>query len=398
MKIANHTHCSPSDNFLIVAPTYKIMQQSTLPEYLKVMHGFGTYSKADAVFKIDGGGNVYCRTGTDPDSIVGITNIRHIWADEAGLLSLYFWENIQARAAFKEAPITLTSSPYTMNWIYKQIVRPRMKDSAARQDVELIQAASWENPFMPTSVIDNARANMDPRRFNALFGGEWERMSGLVFDCFDEIENICEPFVLPTGTRVVAGVDWGYTHPYVVVVRAITPSGNHYQIGEFYQTELTIDKKVDVARRMKAAFNIDTFYCDPARPDDIASFNVAKLGAVGAENDIRTGIDIHYELIKTRRYKIFKGSSPHTEDEQELYHYPRPEDRGADKDDVEEMPVDKDNHALDANRYVSISTHRNDGQRRKPFQMESISKEEDVYKRLERLKRRPRQQKEENWS
>lgn len=397
MKIANHLYTDPSDNFLIVAPTYKIMQQSTLPEYLKIMGGFGDYSKADAVFRIHGGGTVYCRTGTDPDSIVGITNIRHVWADEAGLLTLYFWENIQARAAFREAPITITTSPYTLNWLYREIIRPKMKDVTARPDVSLFQAASWENPFMPKSVIDSARISMDPRRFNALFGGQWERMSGLVYDCFDEIENTCEAFPLPHGTRVVAGVDWGYTHPFVIVVRAITPNGSHFQIGEFYQTELTIDRKVDAALRLKSVFGIETFYCDPAQPADIASFNQAKLSAIGANNDIRPGIDRHYELIKTRRYKIFRGTSLHTEDETELYHYPRPEDRGADRDDTEDLPVDKDNHAMDANRYISLATYKQDTLR-KPYVPAETPKNEDQFKRLERLKRTPRSRREEVWS
>ena len=393
-----HTYTDPTDNFLIVAPTYKILQQSTLPEFLKIMKDCGEYRKADSLFEINGGGKCYLRTGTDPDSIVGITNIRHVWGDEAGLFTLYFWENLQARAAFKSAPITLTTSPYTMNWLYKEIIRPKMKDGAARQDVELIQASSWENPYMPSQVIETARANMDPRRFNALFGGQWERMSGLVYDCFDDEENVCDQIVLPTGTTVVAGVDWGYTHPFVIVVRAITPSGQHYQIGEFYKTELTIDKKVEAAKRLKLVFNIERFYCDPACPDDIASFNAAKLNAVGAENAIRTGIDRHYELIKTRRYKIFRGTSPHTEDELELYHYPRPEDRGADKDDTEEMPVDKDNHCLDACRYVTAATYKSHMRHAPLVPDVNQSKSEDIYKRIEQHKRRPRTARQENWS
>lgn len=398
MQIAMHTHTDPSDAFLIVAPTYKILQQSTLPEFLRIMRGFGEHKKADAVFEMHGGGKCYLRTGTDPDSIVGITNIRHVWGDEAGLFTLYFWENLQARAAFKSAPITLTTSPYTMNWLYKQIIRPKMKSVDARPDVELIQAASWENPYMATQVIETARSTMDPRRFNALFGGQWERMSGLVYDCFDDEENLCEVMALPSGTRIVAGVDWGYTHPFVIVVRAITPTGNHYQIGEFYKTELTPTAKVEAAKRMKLAFNIETFYCDPAQPADIANFNVAKLNAVGAMNDITTGIGRHYELIKTRRYKIFKGTSPHTEDELELYHYPRPEDRGADKDDTEEMPVDKDNHALDANRYVTLHTYKSTARLVPAVPRADQGKVEDIYKRIEQHRRRPRTSREENWS
>jgi len=398
MKIAAHTHTDPLDNFLIVAPTYKILQQSTLPEFFRIMRGYGDYSKSESVFKVHGGGTIYCRTGTDPDSIVGITNIRHVWADEAGLLSTYFWENLQARAAFKSAPITLTTSPYTLNWIYREMIRPKMKDATARPDVELIQAASEENPYMSRHVIETARANMDPRRFNALFGGKWERMSGLVYDCFDEVENTCEPFELPKGTKYVAGVDWGYTHPFVILVRAITPSGQHYQVAEVYEVGLTIDKKIDVAKRLSQVFDIDTFYCDPARPDEIAAFCSARLTAVAANNDIRMGIDRQYELIKSRKFKIFRGTSANTLDEIEGYHYPNPEDRGPDKSDKETLPVDKANHAMDCLRYITMATHRLQDLRKPTIaDTKSIEQENDIYRRIEMHKRRPKTSRFENW-
>jgi hypothetical protein len=37
MKIQMHTHTSSDDNFLVVAPTYKILQQSTLPPLLRYL-------------------------------------------------------------------------------------------------------------------------------------------------------------------------------------------------------------------------------------------------------------------------------------------------------------------------------------------------------------------------
>jgi hypothetical protein len=73
---------------------------------------------------MNGGGTCYFRTATEPDSIVGITNVQAIWGDEAGKYSLYFWENMQARASFKNCPIMLTTTPYTSNWIFKELVRP----------------------------------------------------------------------------------------------------------------------------------------------------------------------------------------------------------------------------------------------------------------------------------
>ena len=386
MKMEMHSHVDPSDNFLIVAPTYKILQQSTLPPFLRIMEGYGDYSKSDSVFKMHGGGTCYMRTGTDPDSIVGITNIRFVWGDEAGLYSLYFWQNLQARAAFKKASILLTTSPYSLNWVFKELIRPKMKDRSARPDCEMIQARSDENPYFPREIYERNRATMDPRRFNMMFGGTWERMEGLVYDCFDDVENICDPIPFPDGTRFVAGVDWGWSNPYAIAVRAITPSGQHFQVSEFYKTQLTLDQKIQVARQLKAVWNIEVFYCDPASPDDIESFNRAGLRAVGANNAIRLGIDRHYELIKTRRYKIFRNVNPHTEDEYASYHYPSPADIDADKDMKDPEPVKQMEHLMDANRYVTTMTYLG-AKRHQARVPDEVPQQESHAQRIERLKR-----------
>lgn len=393
MKMANHTYVNPDDNFLIVAPTYKILQQSTLPAYLNMMRGWGEYNKADAIFKVNGGGTVYCRTGTDPDSIVGITNVRSVWGDEAGLFSLYFWENIQARAAFRRASITLTTSPYTLNWIFKEIIRPKLKDQNARPDVELIQAASWENPLMPTDVIDRARQTMDPRRFNALFGGKWERMSGLVYDCFDEDENQCGPVTFGQGSRIVGGIDWGYTEPFVFKIRGITAEQYHFGIEEFYRTGLTIVDIESVVVRLCGIYNVEVIYCGPDQPASIEHLNRAlhKAGlrarCMPADNDVRTGIDRHYELLKARRLKYVRGKNPYTMDELDTYHYPEPKDSKPDQDIKDELPVQQNDHALDADRYISIMTWRGAKLHKPVVVEERQEKDEDQFKRIERLKR-----------
>ncbi len=393
MKMACHTHTDPTDNFLIVAPTYKILQQATLPSFLSMMRDCGEYSKTDAVFRVNGGGTVYCRTGTDPDSIIGITNVRHVWGDEAGLYTLYFWENLRARAAFKEAPITLTTSPYTLNWLYREIIRPKIKDPKARPDCELVQAASWENPFMPMSVINEARESMDPRRFNALFGGQWERMSGLVYDCFDEDENQCDQVNLPTGSRIVAGIDWGYTEPFVMKIRGITPEGFHFGLDEFYRSGLTIMDIENTVLKLCGIYGIEVIYCGPDQPASIEHLNRAlhKAGlrarCLPADNDVRMGIDRHYELIKARRLKYVKGKNPYTLDEIDTYHYPEPKDLKPDQNIRDQTPVQQNDHALDAERYISIMTHTGFRVHKPVVPTENRERKEDQFQRIERLKR-----------
>lgn len=360
MKFKNHTYTNKDDHFIITSPNYKTLMQSTILPYLKIMDGFGRYNKVEQMFEIHNGGRVFFRTETDPDSIVGITNVRHIWGDEAGKYRLYFWENMQARADFLGCGIDLTTSPYSRNWVYKDLIKPTIQNK--RDDVELIQAASWDNPyhFLNDPVKRKEKmATMDRRRFDMLYGGEWGQMSGLVYDCWHEEENQCDAFQLPVGTKYYGGIDWGYNpDPFCLKIRAITPEGRHYGVSEFYKTKMEFQDIVNICREKKSIFNVQSFYCDPSQPGYIASLQSNGIPCLPADNDIAKGIAVHYELLKTRKMKYFKGLNPYTLDEIELYHYPDTEDLGPDENAKVTKPVDQNNHAMDTDRYISIMTVR----------------------------------------
>jgi len=354
-KIAMHRFTQRDDAFIVAAPNYKIMSQATLPAFLKIMDGFGEYKEQKAEFHMYNGGICYMRTGTDPDSVVGITNVRHIWGDEAGKYSLYFHENLQARASFKEAPICYTTSPYTLNWVYKDYIRLRMKDPNSLEELELIQARSNENPYFPQKEYERKKASMDPRRFNMIYGGQFSKMEGLVYDNFNEELHICDPIIFGNDTRFIAGVDWGYTAPACIAVLALTPNDGVYLVTEFYKSGQTIGNLVDAAKRLEAIYGIERFYCDPASPANIAEFSKAGMTALPADNDIRPGVDALYELIQTDKFKVFRGKAPHFIDEISLYHYATDEDIPENKDVKERGPVKQDDHAMDAVRYPVLA-------------------------------------------
>ena len=360
MKILMHKHTDPRDNFLITAPTYKIMQQATLPEFLRVMKDCGEYSKSDSVFRMHNGGTCWMRTATDPDSVVGITDIRGVWGDEAGLYSLYFHENIQARASIKEAPIIYTTSPYSLNWIYSDYIRPKIKGKCPI-DAEIIQAKSNENPYFPAHEFERKRISMDPRRFNMIYGGEFHKIEGLVYDCFDQDIHCVSWKELDHKTVYVAGVDWGFTNPSVICVLGVTPNDGVFLVHEFYKTGQTINDLVEVAKKLKNVFNIERFYCDPSSPHNISEFNKHKLTAIGADNDIRPGIDAFYELIRNGKFHVFENKCPHFLDEVSIYHYPAPNDIGSDKDVKEQMPVKQHDHSMDALRYPIYALSKTKG-------------------------------------
>ena len=393
MKHKLHTHTDKDDNFLITSPTYKILQQSTLPAFLKFMEGYGKYDKKFDIFKMNHGSTVYCRTETDPDSIVGITNIKHVWGDEAGKYGKYFWENMQARADFCGCGIDLTTSPYSLNWVYKELIKPKM--NGKRDDLDYITAASWENPYHslhdPEVRLAKERT-MDARRFRMIYGGVFEKMEGLVYDCFDENLHVIDSFNLGAGVRYYAGIDWGYyPDPFVIIIRAVTTSGLHIQVGELCQTRLTLTDQVRAAKQKMSIWNIERFYADPSQPGSIEEFNRNGLPTVGAENDIRLGVDAHYELIKENKFKIFKGTSPYTLDELSTYHYPEEQDIKPDQNinRKHQLPVDQNNHCMDAVRYLTAALRL--GLHRKTPIVSSDTPDKfisDNAKRIERLKNR----------
>lgn len=358
LKEAMHTYTDSTDNFIMTAPNYKIMQQATLPEFLKVMEGWGEYSKADACFRMYNGGTCWMRTATNPDSVVGITNVRFITGDEAGLFPLYFHENLQARASFKQAPIMYTTSPYSLNWLYKDYIRPITKKGVVMDDVLLIQARSDENPYFPKEEFLRKKATMDPRRFNMIYGGEFNKVEGLVYDCFQEDTHVIDRHELPSGTIVLAGVDWGYTHPAVILVVALMPNGKIRVIDEWYHTQKTIAEMVEAAEKLKYIHKIERFYCDPSQPAHIEQMNRAKLTAIPADNKIRAGIDAVYEFIKSDKFHIFRGVAPNLLDELSMYHYELFDDYKPDQDVKERMPVMQNDHANDALRYILYALKR----------------------------------------
>jgi hypothetical protein len=347
-------------NYIVTSPSFRILGQSTLPPFLRVLGDLGTLRRQDMEFQ-SSYGSVWFRTGTDPDSVVGIANVRGILCDEAGLYSLYFWENIQGRAAPVEAPVMIVTSPYSQNWLYKQYVRHLEKDPKAIPDemALLVQAKSNENPHFSSREYERKRKTMDPRRFNMMFGGEFGQMEGLVYGCFDDHENQTPSIPLPAGTVIYASVDWGTTHAFVIHVRAITPDGNHYQVAETFRTGLNPLGMVQAAASLKIAWGIKTFFADPSRPDMIDLFCSKGIPTVGAVNDIVLGIGYHYELIATRRFKVFEGVAPNSLDQYATYHYPSPSDLKPDQNEKTKdgIPVKANDDAMDAARYCTASIY-----------------------------------------
>ena len=369
----------PKCNFLVTAPTTKIFHQATQPAFLETFKGMGIYKASKAEFEMSNEKKIYLRTVHDPDSIEGITNCFGIWPDEAGMYKRKAWTNIEGRAAFKEAPIFPTTTPYALNWLWKDLYKPWK--AGKRPDVDFFQFPSIDNPYFPKAEFERQRQLLDPKVFAMKYLGQFERMAGLVYADLDDNLNYCDPF--KTNNRdyhMVGGIDFGYSNPFAITIRAMHKHQKRdYQCAEFYESFMDTDKMAQECLRMQKEWGIDIWYADSEDPQGIAdllSRGVRVIGAKKGPGSIKNGIINHNALIRSREYKIFRGMCPETEDEYATYHYP--EDEGDEKN-INENPVDAHNHLMKANEYVTtmtkdFRTSRNEAMKPKVF--ESINEAE----------------------
>lgn len=164
----------------------------------------------------------------------------------------------------------------------------------------------------------------------------------------------------------IASVDWGFTNPGVILVWAIDADGRMYCVRQVYQTKRLIDWWVEQAKAIQLELKPIVYVCDPAEPAYIRAFQQAGLRAIAANNAIAPGVQAVQKRLQVAedgnpRLFILRGSlTDIDEDLRESGKPTRLEDeisgyvwaKGANGKPLKELPVDVDNHALDAMRYA----------------------------------------------
>ena len=310
-------------NFIVATPTYKIMQQATLFALMDVFGPLGW-----RLHKVDGfldhpkwKPKILLRTAENPNSCEGVQRVVGAWLDEGGQCSRLFWENIQSRTSFEQAPLLITTTPYAMNWVHNELIQPFEKK--IRDDIGYVVFPSIANPSFPKEEYERQKGLLDPQSFARRYEGVHAKMQGLVYPDYTSSRHVCEDFKLPHGTKYFAGVDWGYSpDPFAIVVRAITPDGRHFDVKAFKGTHKTPSEKVMVAKGFQSLYPIRFWICGHDEPGSIQEFNNNGLKAITCvvgKNSVEERIEKHNELIRTDRYQIFESAKDALDDEYNTY-------------------------------------------------------------------------------
>jgi len=246
----------------------------------------------------------------------------------------------------------LCGNPANKNcWLYSLFFEHPPND-----DYFVVTTSSYDNSFLPDGYVSSLEASYDEDWTRRYLKGEWFTMEGLIYNEFDRDVHVGD-----YGGRVFneyrAGLDYGFRNPSCLLVVGVDSDDKFFVVCEFYKSGLTIS---DLAGQIKEAVGpfLGSFreICgDPSAPaviEEVGRF----VRCVAGDNDVIAGISRVKALLRQHRLFIDR-SCVNLIKELEGYHYEKDKGRG----DVSELPVKKDDHAVDSLRYCLYQKEQGTG-------------------------------------
>lgn len=137
---------------------------------------------------------------------------------------------------------------------------------------------------------------------------------GLVYPKFSKTENIItnkEAFETITGNpskysmvtdsallyamqraniEFYAGVDWGFDHPFVILIVAKIPNGEWWLMETYSCGELDVDDIIDATKSFRDKYNPVKWWCDTSRPDYMKAMNKNGMRCPDFKKEVLPGI------------------------------------------------------------------------------------------------------------
>jgi len=284
----------------------------------------------------------------DPEKIKSITPIEgvitDIWVEEATECERkavkQLDKRLRGRSNFKKR-LTLSFNPILReHWLYKDYfgIWVDNKQYVEKDGVSILKTTYKDNKFLTADDIYALENETDKYYYEVYTLGNWGVLGAVIFKNWR-----VEEFDYNSFDNIRNGVDWGYgSDPFAFVRSHFNKRKKEiYIFDEIYATELLNDESAPL---VKARTGREIVTCDNAEPKSIKDFRnkgvnarAAKKGPGSIEFGIKwlqgMNIIIHPKCVNTKH---------------EFATYKWKEDRNG---IVLPIPVDKNNHTIDALRY-----------------------------------------------
>jgi phage terminase large subunit len=333
----------PGIFILLGAQTYPLLRDTTLREFLNIIPDglIKSYNKTEQHFQFKNGSEVIFRSFDDPNKLKSL-NLGACGIEEMTDVSEEIFKMLRTRLRQDGMPCCLygATNPNTFeNWVYKYFIDTPIENS------EVIYSISADNMYLPEEYLHDLKElqKSNPEYYRRMVMGQWGALEGVIYS-LPMSQRINEsPRKLH---RVIAGLDFGFTHPTALVVIGAREA-NYYVIDEVYRHKQSSSDVIEFCRAKMREHGIDIFYCDPARPDMIEDLKRNGVPAYEADNKVFDGIMIVKGLIGSGRLSVL-NSCHYTLREFDAYIWDA-------KNPLKEVPLKVNDHAMDAIRYALVT-------------------------------------------
>lgn len=389
-----HAFCMkyPGACCLIVRKTREVLNSSVVPFMQNAVIGDDPrvkYNERKTAFFYDNGSVIYCRGMKDEKQREQIRSVGTkggvdmIWMEEATAFHEEDFNELLPRlrgravdkyyAAKGNSPkqarkmgwrqIILTTNPdHPYHWIKQRLM------DGGKAKVYISKAKdNFHNPDDYQDTLNDITGVRGIR----LREGKWEQAQGMVYseyvsDKDNPAANLIDPFPIPKHWKRFRTVDFGYTNPFCCLWGAVDEDGRIYIYKQIYYSKRLVATHAQNIKHHSVGEKYDNTVVDWDAEDRATLESEGLRPTVRARKDIRSGIQAVKNRLKPAgdgrpRLFIFRDCLVETDPklaekykptgiEQEFYSYVWDEERA--KHGFPEEPVDRDNHALDALRYL----------------------------------------------
>jgi PBSX family phage terminase large subunit len=334
---------------VVTAPTYPMLRDASIRTFFEIAGDLVTdWRKSENIAVLRNGSEILFRSADKPDTLRG-PNLTYWWGDEAAYYQSDVWRVMigRLRQYGAQGYAWVTTTPKGRNWLYREFIQQQ------RADYAIFNIRTTQNPFLDRAYVAGLQEAYTGDFARQELEGDFVAFEGLIYPEFNRDMHVTTD-AAGQYAYYLAGVDWGYANPGVILVFGVDGDGRMTLVREEYQRQRRIEEWAALARSLHDTFYIQTFYCDPAEPDFIAAFQAAGCPATQANNDVLPGIQAVKNRLVTRgdgRARLrLSAEAVNTAVEFEQYAW------AENRDGVRDAPKKTNDHALDALRYACMGT------------------------------------------
>lgn len=263
---------------------------------------------------------------------------------------------------YKGADEIFTMTPVIgmSSWMFDEIWEPYQKGTLKNGIVVLVDMD--DNPYLDPDQKAIAVEGYSKEELEARKKGRFVSFSGMIYNEFQPSVHIIDEREIPKGVEIYVGIDPGIRHMAAVVWTYVNEAGKMVVFDELSLQGHTV---ADVCKGI-AAINLkhggiipNWYVIDPAaqnrshqtgRSDQMEYMDHGVIAILG-QNAVTAGINRVKERFENNHLFIMKNCTVLI-DELRKYRWSKPTRT---ENDSKEVPVKKDDHLLDALRYVVAS-------------------------------------------